>query len=206
MSPCVSHSCESFLSLAALGLLTRMREIASVSGGYLRIGRNELTPESLVAHDDRVNIVPILAELVDFGLIQLRHGEGRRYAVVVEYLEEEDPPERAVSTSLRSDGYMEWSEAYKPSHEWNCPSMWDKAIASGWDPKRIVSIARWYSLEQWRKNEKRMRTPEFFRRLSELEKAYLNATKEERDGKAMWQQEALALFKQIDQKKETKAA
>lgn len=193
MSP---FPCESFLSLAAAGLLYRMREIARMSSppGYLRVGRRELTPEQLVVPGDKAYLPTILVELADFDLIRLRFDAGRRYVVLPELLQEEAPPESANVTELRSDGYREWSEAYQPVHESNCPAHWDRALAAGWEAERIIAVARWYSLEQWRKNEKRMRATEFFRQLKDLEKQYLEATQEERDGSAVWQRETIAMF------------
>ena len=193
MSP---FPCEAFLSLAAVGLLHRFREVArqSTPPGYLRIGRRELTPEKLVAPGDHTHLPPILVELADFDLIAFRYEGGRRYVVVPEFLQEELSLEPAQATELRSDGYRERSEAYQPTHESNCPAHWDRALAAGWDAKRIIAVARWYSLECWRKNEKRMRATEFFRQLLTLEKQYLEATQEERDGTAVWQKEAIAMF------------
>lgn len=207
----MNPSCENFLSLAALGLLTRMREIARESNppGYLRVGRKDLRPEDLLWSQDRAQLLPLLGELVDMGLIRVDEVQGRRRVRVVELLTEEELLEgSAVPTQLRNDGYREWAAAYQPGHEWSCPRLWDAALASGWNADRVVSVAKWYSLEVWRKNEKRMRPTEFFRRLPELEKQYLAATQEERDGKAVWQLEALSLFgkKSPDLSKESRAA
>lgn len=201
---------ESFLSIPALGLLTRMRAIAEGANprGYLRVGRKDIRPEDLLWYGDRTHLPPILTELMDVGLIQIRDSLGRRFVVLPELLEEEiqEPPSQAAPTVLRKDGYREWTEAYQPTHETNCPRYWDAALAAGWTGERIVAIARWYSLECHRKNEKRMRSSLFFQRLHALEKQYLEATKEERDGKAVWQQEALTLFAKPEGGKVTKAA
>ena len=185
---------EAFLTLAAFGLLTRMRTIAkeSTPPGYLLVGRKELTPEDLVYQSDRTNLTPLLAELVDMGFIAISVEQGRRRVVVKELLHEAAPPVLdAAPTGLRSDGYREWSMAYQPTHESNCPAMWDAALAAGWKAERIVAIALWYSKKCAQENKPRMRSPEFFRRLLHLEEEFLLDTRTERDGRAVWKQEKL---------------
>lgn len=185
---------EAFLTLAAFGLLTRMRIVAKEANppGYLLVGKKELTPEDLVYQSDRTNLTPLLAELVDMGFIAISVEQGRRRVVVKELLQESAPPAvDAAPTGLRTDGYREWSMAYQPTHESNCPAMWDAALAAGWKAERIVAIARWYAKKCAKENKPRMRSTEFFRRLLSLEEEYLLDTRAERDGKAVWSQEKI---------------
>lgn len=100
---------EAFLTLAAFGLLTRMRIIAkeSIPPGYLLVGKKELTPEDLVYQSDRTNLTPLLAELVDMGFISINAEMGRRRVVVREFLKEED---YLAATRTERDGKSVWKQ------------------------------------------------------------------------------------------------
>jgi len=67
------HNPEDVLSLAAFGLLVRMRRIAAEADpkGFLKVGKKFLAPEDMLARDDRANLREILREFLDQELVAM---------------------------------------------------------------------------------------------------------------------------------------